>query len=149
MDTPDPEGKKGGRKHPRKSVYKRNPSAPHEAPKKPEELVHDKVFSIRFTQSEWESITKKAALGSVTPTAVVRAGALELKLQAVLSRVWTPEERVEYRKLVNAANCFKEQAERKDLEAEERRQMEELYAEMRLLLAALVPARIEQKEDKR
>lgn len=147
MDTPNPEDKKGGRKHPRKSIYKRDPNAPEKAPKKPEELVHGKVFSLRFTQGEWESITTKATLGGVTPTAVVRAGALELELRAVLSRVWTPEERVEYRKLVNAANHFKQQAERKDLEPEERRQVEELYAEMRLLLAALVPARIEQKED--
>ncbi|GAA3985055.1 hypothetical protein [Hymenobacter antarcticus] len=148
MDTPNPEDKKGGRKRLSKAVYKRDPNAPDKAPMKPEELAYSKVFSLRFTQSEWESITTKAALGSVTPTVIVRAGALELELRAVLSRVWTLEERAEYRELVNATNYYMKKAERKDLEPEERRQMQELYVEMRRLLDTLVPARIEQKEDK-
>ncbi|MFC6225665.1 hypothetical protein ACFP2F_20630 [Hymenobacter artigasi] len=147
MDTPNPEDKKGGRKRLSKAVYKRDKDAPDEAPKKPEELVHSKNFSIRFTQSEWESITTKASLGGVTPTAIVRAGALELKMQAVLSRVWTPEERVEYRHLVNSTNYYKQQSEREDLSPSERQKMDELYVEMRRLLAILVPVQIEQKED--
>jgi hypothetical protein len=133
------------RKHLRKAVYKRDPNAPEKAPTKPEELVHGKNFTLRFTQGEWESIKAKAMLAGVKPTAVVRAGALGLELRAVVSRVWTPEERVEYRELVNATNILKQQSERKDLAPAEQSKMEELYVEMRRLLAALVPARIEQK----
>lgn len=142
MTTPDTEDRKGGRKHPRKAVYKRNPNAPDKAPKKPEELVHGKNFTLRFTQSEWDSIVVKATLAGVTPTAIVRAGALGLELRAVVSRVWTPEERVDYRALVTGANNFNQQSQSEHLEPHERSQREALYTEMLRLLAVLVPARI-------
>lgn len=147
MAADNTEDDKGGRKRLRKAIYKRNPDKPEEAPKKPEELVRGKSRSIRFTASEWAGIVTKATLAGTTPTNIVRAGALGLKMQAVVSREWTPEERVDYRALVNGLNNLNQLTKSVNLLAHERGQVAELYAWMRPLLAALVPARIEQKED--
>lgn len=143
MSNATSEDKTGGRKHPRKAVYERDPTALDKPPTKPKHLVHGKNFTLRFTQSEWDGIVLKATLAGDTPTAIVRAGALGLELRAVLSRVWTQAERVDYRALVKAANNFNEQSKREDLEPHERSQLQTLYAEMLRLLAELVPARIE------
>jgi len=147
MTTANSDDNKGGRKRLRKAIYKRNPEKLQEAPKKPEELVRGKSLSLRFTKSEWDSIVTKAMLAGTTPTNIVRAGALGLKIQAVVSREWTPEERVDYRALVNGLNNLNQLTKSVNLAAHERGQVTELYAWMRPLLAALVPARIEQKED--
>nr|GEW49967.1 hypothetical protein [Tanacetum cinerariifolium] len=95
---------------------------------KPKHLVHGKNFTVRFTQSEWDGILLKATLAGDTPTTIVRAGALGLELRAVLSRVWTDAERVDYRALIKAANNFNEQSKREDLEPHERSQLQKLLS---------------------
>lgn len=148
MTTDNTDDNSGGRKRLRKAIYKRNPEEPQAAPKKPEELVRGESLSVRFTKSEWNSIVTKATLAGTTPTNIVRAGALGLKMQAVVSREWTPEERVDYRALVNGLNNLNQLTKSVNLTAHEHGQVAELYAWMRPLLVALVPARIEQKEDR-
>jgi hypothetical protein len=143
MSNATSEDKTSGRKHPRKAVYERDPNALDKPPTKPKHLVHGKNFTVRFTKSEWDGILLKATLAGDTPTTIVRAGALGLELRAVLSRVWTDAERVDYRALIEAANNFNKQSKRADLEPHERSQLQKLYAEMLRLLAELVPARIE------
>jgi hypothetical protein len=147
MATDSTEDNKGGRKRLRKAIYERNAAKPEEAPKKPKELVRGESLSVRFTKSEWNSIVAKAILAGTTPTNIVRAGALGLKMQAIVSREWTPEERIDYRALVNGLNNLNQLTKSVNLAAHERGQVAELYAWMRPLLAALVPARIAQKED--
>lgn len=136
----------GGRKRPSKAIYQRDPAEPQAAPKKPKHLVRGASLTVRFTKAEWESIQVKATQAGTTPTAIVRAGALGVSVQAVVSRQWTPEERADYRALVNGMNNLNQLAKASHLGTLERAQMQELYASMRFLLASLVPAQVEQKQ---
>ena len=136
----------GGRKRPSKAVYQRDPAEPQAAPKKPKHLVRGESLTVRFTEAEWESIQAKATQAGTTPTAIVRAGALGVAVQAVVSRQWTPEERADYRSLVNGMNNLNQLAKASHLGTLERAQVQQLYASMRSLLASLVPTQVGQKE---
>jgi len=142
----DDEKEKGGRKRPRKTIYKRNPEEPQAPPKKPKHLVRGKSLPIRFTEAEWVGIQGKATQAGTTPTAIVRAGALGVAVQAVVSRQWTLEERADYRALVNGMNNLNQLTKASHLGNLERAQVQELYARLRSLLAALVPAQVGQKQ---
>ena len=106
MDTSNEDHNKKGRKRLRKAIYKRDPEKPDQAPRKPPELVHGKSQSVRFTQAEWASILLKATQAGKTPSAFIRASALGVEMRAVVGRVWTKEERTDYRVLVDKLNML-------------------------------------------
>lgn len=142
MITPTPDEKPKGRQRPPKRTYTRDPATPERAPKKPQKLAKQKSLNIRFTQGEWDSLMLNATLAGTTVTDVIRAGALGLELKAVVSREWTPAERVAYRALVEGMNNLGQLAQAANLTVSERGQVQELYDWMRRLLAELVPAKI-------
>lgn len=142
MNTPFPNDKPKGRQHPPKRTYKRDPTNPEQAPKKPKKLAKKKSLNIRFTQSEWDGLLTKATLAGNTITNIIRAGALGLEIRAVVSREWTAEEREEYRALVNKMNGLGQLTKAANLTAPEQEQVQEMYDWMRKLLAELVPPRI-------
>jgi Bacterial mobilisation protein (MobC) len=139
MTDPAKKPTQEGRKRLRKAIYQRDPEKPEQAPRKPRELKHSRSLTIRFTKSEWDLIVKNAELGSTTPTAIVRAGALELKVRAIVARVWSDDERETYRALVGEMNNLNQLAKATHLGSALQAEAAALYAVMRQLLAELVP----------
>lgn len=132
-----------GRKRLKQAIYKRDPAKPEQAPHKPEELKHDKLFSIRFTQAEWEGILRKASQAGNTPTAIVRAGALGLPMPMVVTHRWTQQERDDYRVLVNKFNTLnRQQGISSGTEQEAPAETAELCSLLRRLLSTLVPPQV-------
>lgn len=147
MTDPEKKPKQEGRKRLKKAIYQRNPDKPDQAPQKPEELKHSRSLSIRFTKSEWALITKNAELGATTPTAIVRAGALGLRVRAIVARAWTDADRTLHKALVGGMNNLNQLTKATHLDAALQEEAAALFASLRRLLAELVPPQeeIEQK----
>lgn len=139
MTDSEKKPKQEGRKRLRKAIYERDPDKPEQAPRKPKELKHNKSLTIRFTASEWKLIAKNAELAGTTPTAIVRAGALELKVRAIVARTWADEERETYRALVGGMNNLNQLTKAAHLGATLQVEASALFATLRQLLAELVP----------
>jgi len=139
MTDPEKKLKPDGRKRLRKTIYQRDPDKPDQAPRKLRELKHSRSLTIRFTKSEWELIAKNAELASTTPTAIVRAGALELKVRAIVARTWADDERETYRALVGGMNNLNQLAKAAHLGTALPAEAAALFAVLRQLLAELVP----------
>ena len=139
MTDPEKKLKQDGRKRLRKAIYQRDPDKPDQAPRKPRELKHSRSLTTRFTKSEWELIAKNAELASMTPTAIVRAGALELKVRAIVARTWADDERETYRALVGGMNNLNQLAKAAHLGIALQAEAAALFAVLRQLLAELVP----------
>ena len=139
MTDSEKKSKQEGRKRLRKAIYERDPDKPKQAPRKPKELKHNRSLTIRFTTNEWELIAKNAELASTTPTAIVRAGALELKVRAIVARTWADDERETYRALVGGVNNLNQLAKAAHLGTALQAEAVALFAVLRQLLAELVP----------
>ena len=139
MTDLEKKSKQDGRKRFKKAIYQRDPDKPDQAPRKPRELKHSRSLTIRFTKSEWELIAKNAELASTTPTAIVRAGALELKVRAIVARTWADDERETYRALVGGMNNLNQLAKAAHLGTALPAEAAALFAVLRQLLAELVP----------
>lgn len=141
--------KQEGRKRLRKAIYERDPDKPDQAPRKPKDLRHSRSLTIRFTKSEWELIEKNAELGATTPTAIVRAGALGLRVRAIVARAWTDADRGIYKTLVGGLNNLNQLTKATHLGTALREEAAALFASLRRLLAELVPPQeeIEQNEE--
>ena len=148
MRDPEKKPKQEGRKRLRKAIYQRDPDKPDQAPRKPKELKHSRSLTIRFTKSEWDFVANKAERGATTPTAIVRAGALELTLRAVVARAWTTDDRTTYKGLVGGMNNLNQLAKAAHLGTALQEEAGALYATLRGLLAELVPPQeIEQNQE--
>lgn len=139
MKKPEKKPKQEGRKRLRKAIYERDPDKPDQAPRKPKELKHSRSLTIRFTKSEWDLIVKDAELANTTPTAIVRAGALKLKVRAIVARAWADEERETYRALVGEMNNLNQLAKATHLGTALQAEAAALFAVLRQLLAELIP----------
>ena len=138
--------KQEGRKRLKKAIYQRDPDKPDQAPRKPKELKHSHSLTIRFTRSEWDLIAKNAELGATTPTDIVRAGALGLRVRAILSRAWTYDDRKLHKALVGGMNNLNQQTKATHLGAALQAEATALFASLRRLLAELVPPQEEIKQ---
>lgn len=148
MTDPEKRLKQEGRKRPKKAIYQRDPDKPGQAPRKPRELKRSHSIGLRFTKSEWALIEKNAELAGTTPTAIVRAGALELTVRAIVARAWAEEERETYRALVGGMNNLNQLAKAAHLGTALQAEAAALYATLRHLLAELVPPQaIEQNQE--
>jgi Bacterial mobilisation protein (MobC) len=148
MTDPAKKPEQEGRKRLRKAIYQRDPDKPEQAPRKPKEMKHSRSLTIRFTKSEWDLIVKNAELGSTTPTAIVRAGALGQTVRAIVARAWTDADRTVYKALVGGMNNLNQLAKATHLGAALQAEATQLFASLRRLLAELVPPHeIEQKQE--
>lgn len=149
MKDPNKKPKQEGRKRPKKTIYQRDPDKPNQAPRKPEELRHSHSLTIRFTRSEWALIAKNAELGATTPTDIVRAGALGLRVRAIVARAWTDADRTLHKALVNGMNNLNQLTKATHLGAALQAEAAALFGSLRRLLAELVPpqSEIEQKQE--
>lgn len=149
MEESEKKPKQGGRKRLKKAIYQRDPDKPDQAPKKPKESKHSRSLSIRFTKSEWELIAKNAELGATTPTAIARAGAVGLRVRAIVARAWTDDERATYKALVGGMNNLNQLTKAAHLGSAVQEEAAELFATLRRLLAELMPPlkEIEQNQE--
>lgn len=149
MTDPEKKTKQEGRKRLKKAIYQRDPDKPDQAPKKPKELKHSRSLTIRFTKSEWGLIAKNAELGATTPTAIVRSGAVGLRVRAIVARAWTDDERTTYKALVGGMNNLNQLAKSAHLGTALQAEATTLFTSLRQLLAELVPPQkeIEQNQE--
>ena len=149
MTDLEKKSKQEGRKRLKKAIYQRDPDKPDQAPRKPRELKHSRSLTIRFTKSEWDLIVKNAELGATTPTAIVRAGALGLRVRAIVARAWTDADRTLHKALVNGMNNLNQLTKAVHLGAALQQEAGALFTSLRRLLAELVPSQeeIEQKQE--
>ena len=139
MTDPGKRPKQDGRKRLKKAIYQRDPDKPEQAPRKPRELKHSRSLTIRFTKSERDLIAKNAELGATTPTAIVRAGALGLRVRAIVARAWTDADRTLHKDLVGGMNNLNQLTKAMHLGVTLQAEASALYATLRRLLAELVP----------